>query len=187
MIDEITSLFDFWLKANTSEPHRQLALLVAREILRWHYDSFEKAKASLEEYACHRHSCKDIVDRANLYRDLIRYDKHTERYITADEARKSFEKTNIGDYIISLTPHHDTAHTIRTATNTASQTNEPQWTATQTARPPAPGDLLEYGLFDREIEDEIEYHMGAGGLSRDEALIRVFTDISANTPANTGA
>ena len=97
MIDEITSLFDFWLKANTSEPHRQLALLVAREILRWHYDSFEKAKASLEEYACHRHSCKDIVDRANLYRDLIRDDKHTERYITADEARKSFEKTNIGD------------------------------------------------------------------------------------------
>ena len=46
----------------------------------------------------------------------------------------------------------------------------------ETNKLPGPGEMAEYGWFDADVEHDIETHQMNLGLSREEAMIRVFTE-----------
>ena len=113
--------------------------------------------------------------------------------ISTESLLQSIEAVNRSNTILSFANHpiplhNDNSNVANFIVPTVSPTNN-QSDAAQTDQPAGwpftpvrPGDLVECGWYDQEIEDEIASHMRAHELSRDEAIIRVF-----NTPAESGA
>lgn len=52
--------------------------------------------------------------------------------------------------------------------------NTPVFCGMQISQHPEPGEMTEYGWWDGEIEDDVEYYMSEFGVNREEAILRTF-------------
>ena len=149
MIEEVSSLFDFWLKAQTREPYRQLAVIVVQRMCGGSNNvaTFENAKKWLDIYAMTDGTCSVICKEANMCRGFVPDDRMPKEvpkkdetfrirlkplptqspaaYISSEQVRESFRQINENDSIVGITPRtNDTNTSITNSNNTTTHSND---------------------------------------------------------------